>query len=193
MPLTIQKMNLEAAAHDVCYEMLRLGDALTNRKQFCSGGREASLAQLLLEAFLLHYRNIRDFLMNADKYPDDITARHFNLYWQVSSWKDHVAKAKSGEGLRESELINKLLAHVSYSRAEARSECPTGVDWPLTDMYQTAKSEFVKFVEALPPERQSLFSQCTGRLHSSSTAISQDGISNSTGSPQPHIRLGGFK
>jgi len=83
MPLTIRKSrNLEAAAHDVCYEMMRLGDALTIRKQFCSGGREESLARLLLEAFLLHYRNIRDFLMNADKHPDDITASHFNLYWQ---------------------------------------------------------------------------------------------------------------
>lgn len=194
MPLTIRKSrNLEAAAHDVCYEMMRLGDALTIRKQFCSGGRGESLAQLLLEAFLLHYRNIRDFLMNADKHVDDITARHFNLYWQGSSWKDHTTKTASGDGLCEKELINKLLSHISYSRAEVRSTLSTGIHWPLTDMYQTAMSEFVKFVEALPPERQPLFSQCTGRLGSSSTAISQDGISNSTETPLPSIQLGGFK
>jgi hypothetical protein len=61
-----------------------------------------------LEAFLLHYRNLKEFLCNKGGGDDDLKAAFYAPQWSATWDSD------AGENKR----LNKLLAHISFKRTE---------------------------------------------------------------------------
>jgi len=114
---------------------------------------------MALESFLVHYRNLRDFLFPTKpvKQPDpqdkraldSVLALDFNQAWQkeAKDWKEVVHN--------ERERINKQLSHVSYARSQLDPE------WPLPKMKSALMQVFKEFLEGLPGERRQYFSQLT--------------------------------
>jgi len=181
--------DIQGAAHAISYEITQLDDALTYRTRVCSGGREPSLARLLLEVFLLHDRNLRDFFEREPNH-DDVVAKDFSDDWLLNQWPDHVNDQRSAKDDRYSErkLINKLLAHITYFRGEIRSGSPAEISWPLPAMFATTRSEFLKFVALLPVDERKWFAECASTLSAVAPAVPPDGVSNSTETRGPFIK-----
>ncbi len=60
-----------------------------------------------LEAFLLHYRNLKEFLCSTGTGDDDLKAVFYAPKF-IATWNDN----------RENKRLNKLLAHISFKRTE---------------------------------------------------------------------------
>lgn len=103
------------------------------------------------ECFLLHFRNVRDFLYppreswTNPRYFDDVIAFDFCTKWLAIS--DDWIECSPDERTR----INKLLAHVSYSRPQLDHA------WPVLKMLAAIRTEFCKFVSQLAPDRTCWF------------------------------------
>lgn len=109
-----------------------------------------------LEAFLLHYRNLRDFLNNKGndkgKHPDDVLALHYAPTWTRT---DYVSPVTTDEDIR----LNKLLAHISYKRQKLKPG-----DWQLTQMLENVCCAMERFIAAVPLERRPWFDNCSAEL-----------------------------
>jgi hypothetical protein len=103
---------------------------------------------LAVECFLLHFRVVREFLFPGQKTwqsSDDVVAFDFSEQWQKTD-KDWKECSKD-----EQRRINKLLAHLSYSR-------PTlAHSWPTSLMLEQIIQSFGQFLRSVPVERQSWF------------------------------------
>jgi hypothetical protein len=114
------------------------------------GNTEEQLWQVLsnctLEAFLLHYRNLKAFLNNG-KYSDDVKAEHYSDTWCSKS-------IFAGETPDEDDRLNKLLAHISYSRENLTR------DWALPKLEQQLCDTFREFLRQVRPEYAALFGEC---------------------------------
>ena len=105
-----------------------------------------------VETFLVHFRNVRDFLYPAsdswtnDRKFDDVIAFDFCSDWLsvADDWKECSAN--------ERHRVNKLLAHISYSRPQLDH------NWPVAYMVAVIRNSFAAFVSTLPPERKEWFS-----------------------------------
>ena len=103
---------------------------------------------MAIECFLVHFRNLRDFLYPDDKVQaesDNVVAFDYDSNWAKTDkdWKD----CSSDERRR----INKLLAHISYSRRELAHR------WPINDMRQRIMQRLAAFIRCLPASRQEWF------------------------------------
>jgi hypothetical protein len=92
-----------------------------------------------IESFLVHYRNLRDFLNNfsVGQDGDSLLARHYVITWTG----DGAWKADRGERLR----LDKLLAHISFQR-----DTPGPGSWDLEKMEQHVCRVFLAFVNQVP-------------------------------------------
>lgn len=131
------------------YEIYMLDKTATQWKQITAQGFELNV---ITESFLVHFRNLRDFL-----YPDawvwnqndNVLAFDYDSHWtkDETTWKE----CSENEHIR----INKLLAHISYSRGDlARG-------WPVPDMRHGIIQGMSQFVSGLSPERQQYFKKLT--------------------------------
>lgn len=117
---------------------------------------------MALESFLVHYRNVRDFLfpLESTKNPDptkqvayeraldSVIAADFNpTGWTCESkdWKGVVPNERN--------RINQQLAHISYSRSQHDP------NWPMAEMKSALMEQFERFLKSLPDERKAYFSQ----------------------------------
>ena len=145
MPTRKDENTLEAVARDVYYEVNRLFQAATLYPKI----PEEKGKRLILEALLLHFRNMLDFLFGEAKQPDDVHASDF--FTDASKWKP-----SRPDWLDEyRRRCNKLLAHLTYSRLNysRRGE----MVWKLEDKLQRIHEVWEEFLAKLPPERRRWF------------------------------------
>ncbi len=111
--------------------------------------REASA---LLEPFLLHVRNIREFLYNdGAKKKDDVLALDF--FDNPDDWTKK--RPPIGAYLKSiRERLNKSLAHITYARLDYRQY----ELWDLAKIRHDLEKPWGAFMAALPPEKREWFS-----------------------------------
>lgn len=137
---------LQAAAGSMVYVRFALGDAyrlyvLARPAE----GKPSAIAKIAIESFLIHCRNIRDFLLGTS-IKDDIAATDF---FPSPSEPFNVPKAVA---LKDD--INKLLAHPSYERPALIKQLPA---WEIGAMYDELSHMWEVFVGRLSPERRAWF------------------------------------
>jgi len=106
------------------------------------------LNTMAIECFLVHFRNLRDFLYpDADTADnrDNVIARDYHSGWLKTDrdWKPC--------SRNERNRVNKLLAHISYSRGDLDH------GWPIKAMWQQMMQGLAEFIRSLPAEGQEWF------------------------------------
>jgi hypothetical protein len=104
------------------------------------------------EAFLTHYRNLKNFLNNKMVYKDDDVVA--GDYSDVFTGKDHV----KGD-MEEDTRLNRLLAHISYSREALLRE-----NWNYPEMEERICTVFEEYLKVVKEEAKELFSKCADQL-----------------------------
>ncbi len=172
--------DLKAATIEVNYEVNQLVDSalrLSPRNPNNDGSQASAL-----EVFLLHYRNIRDFL-SEDPQQDDMAASHFCSSWVKSQWPDHVEHSRRNErnsAYTEKKLIDKCLSHLTHHRVTIRRELQTTTTWPVSKMCVTVKRELWRFTEQLPPDKRKWFADAKAALEKLQSRLVAGEISGST-------------
>ena len=129
------------------YEVLMMNEAFRKWRTKSSAAEQ----NLAIECFLLHFRILREFLYPSsnswtDKRKlDDVIAFDLSDHWVKT--EDDWAECSPNER----ERINKLLAHISYSRPRLDHS------WPIRNMLASIRKSFAAFVATLSPERQGWF------------------------------------
>ncbi len=106
-----------------------------------------ALRFMAIESFLIHFRNLRDFLcpdVKTKNDPDNVIASDYDPRWLKT--RDDWTPCSNGEQSR----INKMLAHISYSR-------DLGHRWRIKTMRQHMMRCLAEFIRSLPTERQEWF------------------------------------
>jgi hypothetical protein len=167
--------DLQTAAKHVSYEieMLMFGGsklgAWYSSPVSPPTGKHKNMA---LECFLLHFRNLRDFLCPQDgkTHEDDIFASDF----LDKSEATYVADRKTLE--RDKKRLNKMLAHLSYDREPF---IESGKDaWPVARMSIDMLEQLEVFLGLLSPEMRSWFpsnEQISDRKSEASYSLEADG------------------
>ena len=106
---------------------------------------DANQSHLMLEGFLLHARVLRDFLVKSKSSRcDDVLAEHFLEEPVVCTWScPHLREHK--------ERLDKLLAHLTYTRLDAEKE------WNVTKIHAEIECAWRKFLDALPEKTRQWF------------------------------------
>jgi hypothetical protein len=150
MALRVRKEeDLRQAARHVSYEIAMLVYSADHLSAWQSSppsptGNEANMA---LESFLLHFRNLRAFLCPSLQAcsADDVVASDFLGNDSPTDLSD---RARLGVDKRR---LDKLLAHLSYSR---RDYIETGdYAWNIAGMLIAMLAELQRFLALLPPEQ----------------------------------------
>ena len=150
------KRDLQAAAGHVSYEIEMLifaGSELGGWHSSPMCPPEKAQANMALESFLLHFRNLRDFLCPPKNWTDgDVFASHF-------LGKDELLAAGNRKILgRDKVRLDKMLVHLSYTRKSFIAS--GGHGWPVARMSIDILDEIEKFLVSLAqlrPEMRSLF------------------------------------
>jgi hypothetical protein len=138
----VEQAELEALAPEVGYEV----GMMAATAAFHHGHRQLSLdvervvSFSLIEACLLHARNLDDFLGKPAPRPGDVLAVHYQPSWIPQRFLDR----------DERRAINTRLAHVTMSRASAN------VQW-LVPLARRGLDAFGAFVASLDPEAAGWF------------------------------------
>jgi len=117
------------------------------------------------EAFLIHYRNLKQFL-NNQKGGNDVKAKHYADNWSGSA----NVVGESSEDTR----LNRLLAHISYDRAKLTR------DWNYPNLEQLVCNAFDNFVNRVRPQHKPLFDGCRQALLSRKAGAPLGPVSNGT-------------
>jgi len=165
------EQDLRDAAKDVGHEIHMLNATarwLSSHDVEMSTGED--IAKACLESFVLHVRNLIDFLYppgNAQS--DDILAGHF--YGDTDEWERYCPpKIELLEKAKK--RVDKLAAHLTYSRSKLDKF------WEFTDLQKELQRVIACFLSHLPPERMAWF------------AAAEEGPGGSTGAPSPpHVRI----
>jgi hypothetical protein len=110
---------------------------------------DTTFRNMAIESFLVHFRNLRDFLFpttKAKQDPDNVIGTDFDpTGWSQDSegWQEVVAD--------ERDRINRQLSHISYSRQDYESQ------WPVAKMREAIESRFTEFIRGLPTEKRKMF------------------------------------
>ena len=104
----------------------------------------------LLEAFLLHVRNLRDFLYDDQPTQDDVVAAHF--FDRPDEWRRN--RPPLGEYVKSiRKRLNKALAHISYARLDYRKD----KKWSIGRIKRELDAAWEAFIEGLPREKRPWF------------------------------------
>jgi hypothetical protein len=143
---------LRKAAVHVSYEIDMLGFSAEHLGGWHSSpmtnpvGNEKNMA---LESFLLHFRNLRAFLCPSSQRDDDVLASDFIGMYDGSDVADR-------DKLNvDKERLDKMLAHVSYSRPDYIEAGDHG--WDSSVMLILILSELRKFLVRLPEQQRPWF------------------------------------
>jgi len=99
---------------------------------------ESAERNAYLESFLLHYRNLLDFLVPRKKDNRDV------------QFDDFIFGRGSVSGPTEYRTdLDRRLAHVTYKRLEVH---PDDKEWELTEMLRRIERTWKEFTDALAPE-----------------------------------------
>jgi hypothetical protein len=102
----------------------------------------------IIESFLLHFRNLKQFLDNK-QYPNDVKARDY-----APAWLSDPALADAAEDTR----VNRKLAHLSYDRVGGNR------GWNLEPMEKRICTVFQKFLGTIEVKYHPLFACCRTKL-----------------------------
>ena len=110
--------------------------------------RDHATNAIHLEAFLMHFRNVRDFLAPNAWPPerlqvDGLFGRHYATRWMATYdtfWKDRESVQN------ERKLINQHLSHLSRNRQRPSPQ------WPFALMHERLREAFNAFVAVVDPE-----------------------------------------
>jgi hypothetical protein len=166
--LTVQNEQRQMEiAKEVCYEwkMLcwtyeslrrRIGEEVVRDKgepflavRFLVGTSfEECTGSASLEPFLLHVRNLRDFLYKDRSRDDDVLAVDF--FDDPDVWRNTCPPM--GDYLKSiKERLNKAFSHISYSRLAYR----TDKRWNIGQIRRDLSTPWKVFLEAIPTEKES--------------------------------------
>jgi hypothetical protein len=127
-----------------------------------SSSNSQCIENALLEAWLIHTRVLRDFLLNDDNRGDDVQAIHF--FDAPEQWRRH--KPPAGPYLnaeRTKDRLDRALAHLAYSRAK---EDFTATSWNIAAVVAELMSMWEVFWISLPAGRQAWFNTPTLNVES---------------------------
>ncbi len=104
---------------------------------------------VVLESFLLHVRNLRQFLTNLKLKTDDIIANEFIEDENIGTDFSYLVRQKIDDD--EIKRIHKMLAHISYKRRDLPKSWPTG------KYYQGLMIALKGFRDSLDNEKKAWF------------------------------------
>jgi hypothetical protein len=103
---------------------------------------------LTLEVFLLHFRNLLEFLYMEDS-SSNVLAAHY-----VGSWNPRGKQPSWGKD--DKQRCNRLLSHLTYDRIALRKQ--NLHIWPaLWDRYEHLQRHILEFLSLLTPDRREWF------------------------------------
>ena len=138
---------LKEMAPHIAYEMERLG-FVASHQAFMDGSHHGGA---LAECFLLHYRNLIDFLYAPRKFKTDAVAADY--LDAGSTWKPNYPSWWE----EDKERCNKLLHHPTYERVAYERD--GGLIWRRNFRHQAEYllNDWKAFLDSLPPERRAWF------------------------------------
>lgn len=132
-------------AHHIRYEVSRL--SFTARSEhFCAADDVGGIAR---ESFLLHFRNVAQFLYGKEKFPNDCVVQHYlnGVTWTPTTpqwYRDDMGRC------------NKLLAHLTYERVDFERDAK--MVWKgIPEKAAYLINKWQAFVRALPADRRAWF------------------------------------
>ncbi len=139
----------ETAEGQIVYEV----DMLRKCASVLSRPPNQMTQNVALESFLVHVRNLRDFLYGAGTNPDDVVAGDF--FPGPGQWE---AKRPPMPKIIEDnrERLNRALVHVSYSRLKYKGPAK---EWPSQQIASELIAVVRVFLRNLPQNRSAWFSQ----------------------------------
>ncbi len=139
----------ETAEGPIVYEV----DMLRKCTSVLSWPPNQMTQSVALESFLIHVRNLRDFLYGAGTNPDDVVAGDF--FPGLGQWEAiRPPMPKVIEDNRE--RLNKTLAHISYSRLKYKGSAKA---WPSQQIASELIAVVRVFLRHLPQNRSPWFSR----------------------------------
>jgi hypothetical protein len=145
---------LRAAVDDVVYEVETLLFAANHLETGYSSPAvvpEGKEKDVHLESFLLHYRNLRAFLCPSLQRVDDDDVLASDFLGE----NEPRDSADASIFIKEKARLDKLLAHITYSRKRYAEEGNKW--WPVQQMRDQMIAAFVGFHDRLPAERRAWF------------------------------------
>jgi hypothetical protein len=119
-----------------------------------------AVCNFTIESFLLHYRNLNEFLHNMGT-RDSVNAKDYAPAWQYkrnprpgSNAKQHPKLADETEMRR----IHQRLAHISGSRSELDTH------WMIPQMFERVCDAFEEFVRAVPDPQKGRFAEAINAI-----------------------------
>jgi hypothetical protein len=141
---------------------------------------EGRTKDVFLESFLLHYRNLRDFLCPRLKEQDQAPSNDTVVASDFLDMEVPQNMADASVLGKDRTRINKMLAHISYQRAKYKR---MGEDeWLVHTMCRKmvkGLQEFLKRLAAFAPDRRAWFPK-SELLNRSLAAASNDTVYSST-------------
>lgn len=148
----------EQSVEHIFYELQMLLDCRVLFENAAERYRQASTVEdqmiwsatqnAILESFLLHFRNLKQFMDNQ-KYAKDLKARDYS-----PAWLPDPSLADALEDTR----VNRKLAHLSYDRVGGAR------GWNLESMEKRICSAFQKFLGSAEVRYYPLFAGCRTKL-----------------------------
>ncbi len=139
----------ETAEGPIVYEV----DMLRKCASVLSSPLNQLTQNMALESFLVHVRNLREFLYDAGTNPDDVVAGDF--FPGPGQWEAiRPPMPKVIEDNRE--RLNKALAHISYSRLKYKGPAKK---WPSQHIASELIAVVRVFLRNLPQGRSAWFSR----------------------------------
>ena len=145
-----QKVCYERSMLDWCAQQIRLEKALPKS--------DDAKSNLVLEGFLLHARVLRDFLVKKNPKLDDVLAEHF-----LEEPLPYLGPLPYLEEHRE--RLNKLLAHLTYTRREYEKR------WDVAKIHTEIDRAWREFLDVLPEKTRQWFALSTPSPNLSGVAL----------------------
>lgn len=175
--MKLSAREIEASTKDVCYEIITLLQASDFYSQARlkrdwspdTDQREVgkALCNFALESFLLHYRNLNEFLHNMGV-RDSVNAHDYAPEWTFKRKTRTMPSAKQHPQLAdeaEMSLIHRRLAHISGSRSQIDAH------WMIPQMLERVCGVFEDFIPAVPGPQKTKFEEAINAIQSRKTLV----------------------
>ena len=141
----------EIAEVNIVYEV----DMLRQCASVLSKPLNQLLENMALESFLVHVRNLREFLYGEGENSDDVVAGDF--FPGPGQWEDKNIRPPIPKVIEDNlKRLNKALAHVSYSRLKYKGPAKK---WPSQQIASELIAVVRVFLRKLPQNRSAWFSR----------------------------------
>jgi hypothetical protein len=129
----------------LCYELVELRRGAHYLRTMLAGGHAgAGPWNLILEGFVTHFRNLREFLFNhGSDAKNRVTAKlHFFENWDVQP-SGVLERRRYGQACQQ-------VSHITWDRVDLASDAK---QWPFTDIVREIEAVLLQFIQATPKEK----------------------------------------